>query len=116
MKARDFPHTMLSDEELQDIYPSTDALKKLAHDSYVSLNAVLKEIRQVRRTGLAYDYEATIQGVHCVAVPIRNLPNGTHVAIGISGPKERMTPNKIAEHSKLLVQAADDISDRFAEI
>jgi DNA-binding IclR family transcriptional regulator len=108
--------SMLSDEELQDIYPSTDALKKLAHGSYVSLNAVLKEIRKVRRTGLAYDYEATIQGVHCVAVPIRNLPNGTHVAIGISGPKERMTPNRIAEHSKLLVQAADYISDRFSEI
>ena len=106
---------MLSDKELQEIYPSDDALKKLALDSYVSLDAVLKEVRRVRRTGLAYDYEETILGVHCVAVPIRNLPNGTLLAVGISGPKARMTPKKIEAHSTLLIKAAEYISGRFVE-
>jgi len=69
----------------------------------------------VRRTGLAYDYEATIQGVHCVAVPIRNLPNGTLLAVGISGPKARMTPKNVERHSILLIKAAEYISDRFIE-
>lgn len=107
--------SMLTDEELHTIYPSSDALKKLASGSYVSLDEVLKEIKRVRRTGLAYDYEATIQGVHCVAVPIRNLPNGTLLAVGISGPKSRMTPKKIEEHAARLTKAAEFISDRFSD-
>lgn len=106
---------MLSDKDLREIYPSDDGLKKLALEYYVSLDAVLKEVRRVRQTGLAYDYEETIQGVHCVAVPIRNLPDGTLLAVGISGPKARMTPKKIKEHSALLIQAAGYISDRFSE-
>ena len=106
--------SLLSNEQLKKIYPRKSSFKRLAKNSIGSMEELLNELKKVRKKGLAYDYEEAIYGVHCVAIPVPNTPNGLVVALGVSAPKVRMTNNKIREFSPLLIEAAEKISNRFS--
>jgi len=50
---------------------------------------LFKELNQVREEGTAFDDEARLEGLRCVAVPILNNNDNVAGAISISGPTSR---------------------------
>jgi DNA-binding IclR family transcriptional regulator len=50
---------------------------------------LLQELDQVREEGVAYDDEARLRGLRCVAVPILNNNDDVEGAISLSGPTSR---------------------------
>lgn len=100
----------LPDEELSKMYGSSKRPKKLTSNSIDTYKRLKEELEKVREVGLAYDYEEAATGVYCLAAPIKNSKNQTIAAVSISGPKERMAPEKISEYSQLIAVSTKRIS------
>ena len=84
----------LSDAGLTQLYRGRGRLKKCTAASITSMRELKKALEKVREQGFARDSEETLIGVNCVASPIYNLKGEVVAAISISGPRERMTPEK----------------------
>ena len=74
--------------------------------SLSSLDALEKNLEQVRQTGIAYDIEEAEIGLRCVATPILNDEGRIAAGLSISAPTDRLKP----EWEVLLKRTAEDIS------
>ncbi|HEX5994789.1 MAG TPA: IclR family transcriptional regulator [Jiangellales bacterium] len=68
-----------------------------------------EEIDQVRAQGYAIDDGEQEIGVRCVAVPVLGTSN--RLAVSVSGPAPRMTPDVVERAVPLLRQAVEDLAD-----
>jgi IclR family acetate operon transcriptional repressor len=71
-----------------------------------------EEIDRVRAQGYAMDDGEQEIGVRCVAVPVLGTSN--RLAISVSGPAPRMTPDVVERAVPLLRQAAEDLADELS--
>lgn len=71
------------------------------------------ELKKVRQTGMAYDYEEVFKGVRCIAVPIFDYQNKLVAALSVSSPTVRLNASSIVNIEKNIVQASMKISLRL---
>lgn len=71
-----------------------------------------EEIERVRAQGYAMDDGEQEIGVRCVAVPVLGTSN--RLAVSVSGPAPRMTPDVVERAVPLLRQAAEDLADELS--
>jgi IclR family KDG regulon transcriptional repressor len=100
----------LPEEELEFRLNHRKKLKKFTDKSISSLVALKQALEQVRREGVARDYEECFVGVHCIASPIAGRGGEVLAAVSISGPRERMTVEKMDALEPLLREATQGIS------
>jgi IclR family KDG regulon transcriptional repressor len=84
--------------ERVDMTPST---KK----SITDVGVLLREIAEIKRTGVAFDDGEFNPEVRCVAVPVTDFTGQVIGALGISGPIWRLS-NQALHNSAQIVQAA----------
>ncbi len=101
-----------------DRFIAMRGLERRAERTIVTKEELLGEIDLVRRHGYATDDEENVQGVRCIAAPVRDYTGRTAAAISISGPSFRMTDALIYEKIPFLLDAAHEVSVRmgFGEI
>lgn len=75
--------------------------------------ALLAELAAVRRQGFATNRGEWRELVNSVAVPIRGARGEVTAALGVVGPKERMTMKRMREHLPALLDAAFAITQRM---
>ncbi|MDR1971616.1 MAG: IclR family transcriptional regulator [Treponema sp.] len=85
-----------SDRQLEDLEKKR-GLPKFTEHTIVSLEALRKELAQVRDQGYAYDNEECEEGVRCIAAPILNYQGQVAAAISISAPVTRMGGSRCGE-------------------
>ena len=78
-----------SEEEVEGII-AQHGLQKLARNTITSGSVLLQELRKVRAEGVAVNHEENIDGVICVAAPIRDKDGVVIAALSVSGPAIRM--------------------------
>ncbi|WP_026105157.1 IclR family transcriptional regulator [Halalkalibacterium ligniniphilum] len=76
----------------------------------VQLREALAEIRE---QGYAVSNEEIYQGVAAIAAPIRDYTGEVVAAINIIGPIQRINRHSIPNHTKNVVEAAKEISERL---
>ncbi len=102
----------LSDDQLKrfldrvELTPSTEK-------SITDVPTLLREIADVRRTGVAYDEGEFNLEVRCIAVPVRDFTGQIAGALGISGPIWRQTGRGQQAKAKALQAAAGRLSAAF---
>ncbi|MBQ1281776.1 MAG: IclR family transcriptional regulator [Oscillospiraceae bacterium] len=69
-----------------------------------------QDLADALRDGYALDREELEYGLICIAVPIRNRSGRPIAAISCSGPKVRMTEEKIARCRRMLQQEAEHLA------
>jgi len=72
--------------------------------------AFLSHLERVCQLGYAVDDEETEFGMRCVAAPVRDYSGGVIAAIGISGPSNRVTAERIPEMARSVVAGAARLS------
>jgi DNA-binding IclR family transcriptional regulator len=72
--------------------------------------ALKSYLAEVRACGYALDNEEIIEGLRCVAAPIRDHTGQVVAALSVSGPSVRLTAEKIAQIIPTVVKGAADIS------
>jgi DNA-binding IclR family transcriptional regulator len=86
-----------------DLKPSTE-------NSITDAAALLKEIEEIRRTGIAFDDGEFNTEVRCIAVPVLDFTGQTIGALGISGPIWRLSNQALQGHARLVRAAANRLS------
>ena len=98
------------ERELKAIF-GAGQLQKFTKTTIKTLPALAKECVTIRQRGYAVDEAEYMEGMRCVAAPIR-LGDGTVVgSIGISAPASRFLKEHYPAHSKRVIQCATKIGE-----
>ena len=92
--------------ERVDMKPSTEK-------SITDTPQLLREIAEVRKTGIAYDDGEFNLEVRCVAVPVKDFTGQVVGSLGISGPVWRMSNQQLQSRAKTVQAAAERLSAGF---
>lgn len=101
-------------EDIRQIYSRKDALKKYTERTIGSVDALIREIEEVRAKKLAVDDEEALVGVYCVAAPVLSSTGECVAAISISAPKNRVTASTGGTFAKLVAETARKISSSLS--
>ena len=85
-------------------------LKPATDNSITDAAVLLKEIEEIRRTGIAFDDGEFNAEVRCIAVPVLDFTGQIIGALGISGPIWRLSNQALQGHARLVRAAANRLS------
>lgn len=102
----------LNDDQLKRFLERVE-LKPSTEKSITEIPALLREIAEVRRTGVAFDEGEFNLEVRCIAVPVKDFTGQIVGALGISGPIWRQTHQAQRAKAKMLQAAAARLSAAF---
>ena len=88
-------------------------LKPSTEKSITEVSVLLREIEEIRRSGIAFDDGEFNIEVRCVAVPVRDFTGQIIGALGISGPIWRLSIQALQSRAKIVQAAADRLSAEF---
>lgn len=88
-------------------------LKPSTKKSITEGSVLLREIAEIRRSGIAFDDGEYNAEVRCIAVPVMDFTGQTIGALGISGPIWRLTNQALQTHAKAVRAAANRLSVEF---
>jgi DNA-binding IclR family transcriptional regulator len=75
-----------------------------------------EELEATRQRGYAIDDGEFEPGIRAVAVPVRDVFGNVVAALGMPGPVQRMTPERIPEIARALMEAANAISAHILRV
>jgi IclR family transcriptional regulator, KDG regulon repressor len=102
----------LSADQLQRFLQRTE-LKPSTDKSITEPAVLVREIEEIRRSGIAFDDGEYNAEVRCVAVPVRDFTGQTIGALGISGPIWRLSIQALQSRAKIVQAAANRLSEAF---
>jgi DNA-binding IclR family transcriptional regulator len=85
-----------SENRLRDLEQKF-GLPKFTDHTITSMEALKKELLQIRKQGYAMDNEECEAGVRCIAVPVRNFSGEVVAGISLSAPVTRLDKQKTGE-------------------
>ena len=100
-------------EEELDTYIREKGLKRYTEHTITTREGLLAELKAIRERGYAYDEEERDLGIRCAAFPVRDSSGRVVAGISVSGPKERMRDELIADKLPVLRAAAEEISGKL---
>lgn len=99
----------LSDNRVDQII-NEHGLPSSTENTISTREELFETLREIRETGVAFDDEARVKGLRCVAVPIVNNNDEVEGAISVSGPTSRFQGERFREVlPKKLVDSANII-------
>jgi DNA-binding IclR family transcriptional regulator len=99
----------LNDAQIRQ-FLGTAPLTKFTPKTIVERDALLREIAEVRRTGIAYDDGEFDEEIRCVAVPVYDFAGRVAGAVGISGAVWRLSLQSLQGKAEQVREAARTIS------
>jgi DNA-binding IclR family transcriptional regulator len=100
----------LSEEELIGLLPQLPAQTP---KTITELAVLRRELVRVRERGFATNVEELEPGYMAAGVPVRAQGGRVVAALGIGGPRLRLSPERLAEMAKPMIEAAARISERL---
>ncbi len=88
-------------------------LRMFTENTITDRDLLLEELKKIAQSGYAIDNMEHEEGVRCVAAPIRNHDGRVFAAISISGPAQRIIPEKDGTFAEAVKHAATKISRRL---
>lgn len=86
----------------------THGLDRLTDNSTTSRSALKAELEQVREQGVAFNRAERVAGIFSVGVPIQDETE-VYGGLSVTGPTHRMTDERVAELSDLLLGLAEEV-------
>lgn len=100
---------------LQETYADAVPFESMTKYSISSVEALLKELDEIKARGYAVDREESEYGLFCIAAPITNHTGQAIASVSISGPSTRMKEH--AERNiSLVTDTAASISQKLADL
>ncbi|WP_077001224.1 IclR family transcriptional regulator [Variovorax sp. KK3] len=85
-------------------------MRPFTANTLTTAEALNADLSATRERGYAIDDSEHQVWVRCVAAPIRNAGGQVFAAVSITGPADRMTPERTHQLSGLVMQTADSVS------
>ena len=97
----------------EDIFASHPKLEAFTARTHSSLQKLKAELSRVKQDGVAFNHGEWRDSVCGVAAPIRGSDGAVVMAIGISGPADRLKPAKLKELAPTVAGAGAAISSEL---
>jgi IclR family KDG regulon transcriptional repressor len=91
-------------------YVASHELRRFTPKTIVEPEALLRELKDVRRSGIGFDDGEFDAEARCVAVAVRDFTGQVAGAIGLSGPIWRLSIQALQEKAQQVREAAGDLS------
>ncbi|NOY09687.1 MAG: IclR family transcriptional regulator [Spirochaetes bacterium] len=88
-------------------------LKRYTENTLTSKDKLLKELKITAERGYAIDDIEHEEGVRCIGAPIFDFSGNVYASISISGPTQRITPEKVPGMGELIKKVALNISKKM---
>jgi DNA-binding IclR family transcriptional regulator len=75
--------------------------------------AFRRELARIRATGFAIDNEEHIEGIRCIATPVRDHSGEVRASLCVVGPKSRLPQRRLGELRQSLTSVATDLAARL---
>ncbi|MGP0093369.1 MAG: IclR family transcriptional regulator [Xanthobacteraceae bacterium] len=102
----------LRDDQLERFLERAE-LKPSTEKSITEIPLLLRELEEVRRSGIAFDDGEFNVEVRCLAVPVKDFTGQIIGALGISCPVWRLSIQALRSRAKIVQAAADRLSAEF---
>lgn len=102
----------LEDEPREQVIADR-GLRRCTPKTITDPDLLREELKRVRAQGYAVDDQEYEEGLRCVGAPITGHTGQVVAAIGIGGPATRVTPERVADLSELVMAAAGNLSRRM---
>jgi DNA-binding IclR family transcriptional regulator len=99
----------LNDAQIRQLL-GTEPLRRFTPKTIIDRAALLREIEEVRKKGIAYDDGEFDAEVRCVAVPVYDFAGRVAGVIGISGPVWRLSLQALQAKAQQVREAAKVLS------
>ena len=103
----------LSSAEFERRFPPGSPLSAQADGAGAARDALQRELAMIAERGIARDHSASIDGLDCIAAPVRDAAGEVIAAMSISVPSADLTAEREAELTRLLRERAGDVSRRM---
>jgi DNA-binding IclR family transcriptional regulator len=109
---------LLSDFEERDLagFLGRKPLKAYTRNTIQTIRALAGECRTIRAQGFATDNAEYIEGLCCIAAPIRNREIAVIASIGISAPAARLPKDRRKKYAECVVAAAIEIGRTISSL
>lgn len=91
-------------------------LKAYTKNTIQNIQALAKQCEAIRAQGFATDEAEYMEGVFCIAAPIRNRDVAVIASIGISAPEARFPKDREKEYAERVVAAAMQIGQTVSSM
>lgn len=88
-------------------------LQRYTPNTVTSVEALERELAQVRERGYAMSLEELEEGLNALAAPVRSFRGEVVAAVSASGPAYRFSEERMREVAPILVEGAAEISRRL---
>jgi DNA-binding IclR family transcriptional regulator len=102
----------LRDDQLERFLERAE-LKPSTEKSITEIPLLLREVEEIRRSGIAIDDGEFNVEVRCLAVPVKDFTGQIIGALGISCPVWRLSIQALRSRAKIVQAAADRLSAEF---
>lgn len=102
----------MPDEKIRAYLDSIE-LKRHTPNTIVNSEALLMNLKDIKKTGFSTEVEELEVGLCCIAAPIFNHVGKAFAAISISGPVSRMGEDVLNDISMTLIQFTREISRKL---
>jgi len=99
----------LTDAEVSEIVHRW-GLKSVTANTITTPSALRAELKAIRSRGYAIDNEEKEPGLRCVSAVVRGESGKMLAALSVSGPAFRVTPERVPQIGKVVMQAAGELS------
>lgn len=99
----------LPEKELDDVIDRI-VFEKFTAKTITATTVLKRELTRVRTNGFAVDNEEHIEGIRCIAAPVRDPSGKVCAALCIVGPKNRFSPRRLKELRGPLREVAEKLS------
>jgi len=96
--------------EKRDNLISTLEFTRFTDRTITEKSAFLLELARVRETGYALDQGEEVEGIHCIAAPVRNRRGEAIAAIWVTGPSTRLKKSSFEKIRRLVMERANSVS------
>jgi len=87
--------------------------KRFTARTITTVAAFRQQLARIRAAGFAFDNEEHIEGIRCLAAPVRDQSGEVCAALCIVGPKNRLSLRRLRELRKSLAALGSDLSVRL---
>lgn len=100
-----------SEEEIRETVSGN--LVELTCNTITDMDAFLENLKKVRQTGIAYDWEEYNVGVYCIGAPVFDVTGQAVAGVGMTGLEARFRTDAREQTEKLVLTAAKSISQNI---
>ncbi len=97
-----------SEDEIKKIVPPR--LPSLTPHTIVLRTELMKQLEEVRKTGLGYDNEEYNEGIRCIGSPVFDVEGKVVAGLGVSGLVSTFRNNRQATFEQLVLECAYRVS------